>query len=312
MLLRVSTGERRAILRAMAMVASGDRRGALSPADELAIASANRIVFGADEPTEPRSLVPITPAELSAALERDETAAIAGRVLAIMALVDGVLDADRLSAALRFAAALGLREQYLVDLAEAARGHLAWVGADLTRQNVLSITGGQTADLPLLPYRDAPDAALVERYRALSRYPRGTLGREFLEWYADHRYPIPGEALSLNERFVRPHDSTHLISGYSTTPDGEILVSTFTSGMMGMDQPLGAHILPALLSLHVGVRINDVAGAWHCNLDPAALWRAWDRGAACRTNIFAAEWDFWRLAAVPLGELRQSYAVPPL
>ncbi|MEO8604884.1 MAG: hypothetical protein ABI629_20120 [bacterium] len=315
MLVQLAAAERLALLRAMVVVANGAGRHELSETDIAAIRSVSRIIFSAPDDIDPCALAAITPVELASVLGDDAGAAAAGRLLAVMALFDGVLEADRLAAALRFGAALGLREQYLIDLTEAARGHLAWVGADLTRQNVVSITRGRSThagDLPLRPYGNGGDAALTQRYRELARHAPGTLGREFLEWYVAHHYPTPGEPQSLNEIFVRPHDSTHLLSGYSTSPQGELLVSTFTSGMMGVDEPLGAHILPAMLSLHVGVRINDVAGAWHCALAPQDFWRAWERGSRCRTNVFDAEWDFWGLAAVPLAELRAQYEIPPL
>ena len=46
----------------------------------------------------------------------------------------------------------------------------------------------------------------------------------------------------MNEAFVRPHDSTHLVSDYSTSPQGELLVSTFTPGMMGPHEPIGRQV----------------------------------------------------------------------
>jgi hypothetical protein len=47
------------------------------------------------------------------------------------------------------------------------------------------------------------------------------------------------EPEALHEAFTCPHDSTHLLSGYSTRPQGELLVSTFTAGMHPLEPMSG-------------------------------------------------------------------------
>lgn len=316
MLLTATDAERDAILRAMCVVAAAGGRDTLTPADETAIRAANEFVFGSQATVDVRGLAPISPRELAAALDNPDTAEAAAKFLAVTALVDGTIDASRIELACAFAGELGVKDDYLRDLTEAAAGHLAWVAADLNRQNVLSLTHGtirRFEDYPLHPYREnGGDRDLVERYRALAELAPGTLGREFLDWYTTHSFELPGEPESVNEAFVRPHDSTHLLSGYSTSPQGELLVSTFTLGMMGPHEPIGGQVLPVILSFHLGVHLTDLAGAWRGSLDPRKFWAAWDRGAACSTNLFAADWDFWSVADVPLAELRRRYRVPPL
>jgi hypothetical protein len=310
-----SDGQRFAALRAMATVCTAGGRP-LSEADAVTIAAADAVAFGASGQIEPHGLAPIAPAALATALVEGPQRLAVGRLLCIAALVDGVIDAERIACLGRFATALGLHEQYLVDLAEAAAGHLAWVGADLSRQNVVSLTHGavqRVDDYDLYPYRArGGDAALVARYEALAALPPGTLGREFLDWYGNHHFALPGDAESVAEAFVQPHDSTHLLSGYSTSPQGELLVSAFTSGMVGEGEPLGSHILPVLFSFHLGIRLNDLAGAWRGAFDGEKFFHAWDRGTRTATDLFAADWDFWSVASVPIADLRLRYAVPPL
>jgi hypothetical protein len=69
------------------------------------------------------------------------------------------------------------------------------------------------------------------------------------------------------DSFARPHDSTHVISGYDTTPHGEILVSTFTAGMHPK-LPMEGHILPVIFSWHLGIEINKLAGSFQGALKP--------------------------------------------
>jgi hypothetical protein len=234
--------------------------------------------------------------------------------LVVMALVDGTVDEGRIARALAYAKALGGRVDGVRDLAELGRGHLDWVRADAQRKNLKSITGGALhgpLDAWILPYRDKPDPALADRYRALGALPEGTLGRGFFDFYRMHGFAFPGERDGVNERFGTPHDSTHVLSGYDTSPGGELMVSTFTAGMHPRE-PMSGHILPVIMSWHLGLELVKFAGATTHALDPRAFWLAWSRGNATTTDTFDAAWDFWGAASRPLDALRREYGVPPL
>ena len=73
----------------------------------------------------------------------------------------------------------------------------------------------------------------------------------------------------MNEMFGTPHDCTHVIWGYDTTPQGELLVSTFTSRMHPVF-PMAGHVLPVIYSWHVGIEFNKLAGSYKGALDPAS------------------------------------------
>ena len=102
-----------------------------------------------------------------------------------------------------------------------------------------------------------------------------------------------------------------MLTGYDTTPHGEVLVSTFTAAMH-RQEPMSGHILPVIFSWHLGIQLNAVAKSATGALDPEAFWLAWARGAAVNTDTFAAGWDFWAVVAAPLADLRKRYAIPPL
>jgi hypothetical protein len=238
------------------------------------------------------------------------------RFLAVMALVDGRLDEGKIALVEGYASALGIHEHYLRQLAEAAAGHLDWVSMDMMRQNVRSIPGlaWNSADVTaiFLPYAGAhADPALARRYQALADLADGTFGRAFWAHYHKNGYAFPGEEQGLNEKFATPHDSAHVLTGYDTTPHGEVLVSTFTAAMH-RQEPMSGHILPVIFSWHLGIQLNAVAKSATGALDPEAFWLAWARGAAVNTDTFAAGWDFWAVVAAPLADLRKRYAIPPL
>jgi hypothetical protein len=186
----------------------------------------------------------------------------------------------------------------------------------MSRRNLESITGkpalSDDAMAWFLPYRGAgADPGLTARYDALGRLPKGSFGHAYWEHYRANGYALPGEETALNEGFATPHDSAHVISGYDTSARGEILVSTFTAGMH-RKYPMAGHILPVIFSWHLGIKINDVAGAASGALDPEEFWHAWARGEAITVDLFAPDWDFWSCAEASVDALRRRYDVTPL
>lgn len=311
MLITASPAETFAILGAMRDVAAPP-----SPADRASIEAAYRYIFRGVAPLDVDALPPTPPDALARALATPDLAREALRFLAVMALVDGVIDEAKIARVLGYASALGVREHYLRQLAQAAAGRLKQVGIDMMRQNVRSIPGlvwnAEAVDAIFLPYAgDRADAALTARYEALAHLAPGTFGHTFWAHYHKNGYPFPGRPDGLNERFATPHDSTHVLSGYDTTPRGEVLVSTFTAAMHRRE-PMSGHVLPVIFSWHLGIQLNAVAKSATGALDPEAFWLAWERGARITTDTFAPSWDFWAVVDEPLDALRRRYGIPPL
>jgi hypothetical protein len=232
----------------------------------------------------------------------------------VMATVDASIDADKIDVVSAYAEALGHEPEEVHQLVAAAAGKMQEVIADMARQNLLSVTGHEVPgdwNAWLVPYTDRPDPALTKRYAALRDLEPGTFGRTFADFYTSNGFAFPGEPMGLNERFATPHDSTHILSGYSTSPQGELLVSTFTAGMHP-DEPVSGHILPVIFSFHIGVHITNVAGDFKGALDPEKFWVAWTRGSALCVDVFDPLWEFWLHVERPLAEIRAEYEVPPL
>jgi hypothetical protein len=307
-----SPAQSAAILGAMRAVA--ETGGPLSAAASRTLAAADRYLFDGSHPAGPAALPPLTPDQLAAALAGSDLAENATRFLTVMALVDGRLDKQRIAAVGRYAQALGIAQRYLEEMAAAAQDRLEEALADMTRCNMESITNrswtGGDAGRWLVPYQDGnADPALAARFAALGDLPRESLGYAIWEHFRRNGYGFPGEASGLNVAFSLPHDTVHVLTGYDTSPGGEILTSTFTAAMHPT-YPMAGHVLPVLLSWHVGTRINDVAGAAKGALDPEEFWRAWAAGAATTVDTFAPDWDFWEFAGEPLGALRERWALP--
>ena len=315
MLIQLSSTQAPVVLAAMRDVASAGGTQALSPADTLALTSFAQFVLRLADAAPIPSWPVVTPADVARALSKAADRDHVLQFLVVMALVDGTVDTRKIAVVERYALALDVTEDAVDQLAHLGQGNLAWVRADVARQNLKSITGHvvtDSIDAWIQPYRDGhADPALSARYRALGNLPAGTLGRTFCEFYRDNGFVFAGEPQGLNERFASPHDSTHILSGYDTSPQGELLVSTFTAGMHPCE-PMSGHILPVILSWHLGIELAKLPGEITGQLDPPKFWNAWERGSAVRVDVFADAWDFWKAAAQPLDALRTAYGVPPL
>ncbi|MDW5594316.1 hypothetical protein VSS74_08215 [Conexibacter stalactiti] len=316
MILRVARPQSDAILGAMRAIALAHGDDGVAPIDRQTIAACAQIVLGRD-PGDADTITPREPQQLADALLSHDDAQQAVRLLAVMSLVGGRIDAEKTALVQQFADALGSDEDYLRILAETAAGEVAQAAACIVRKNAESFPQLETAGIdsdaiaPFLPYRDAPDAALEARYAALGQLPPNTFGHAFHEHFVSHGFAFPGNPGGLAEGFTTPHDSSHVLSGYSTSQLGELCVSTFI-GAMHPDHPMAAEVLPVLFSWHLGIHLNDIAGAATGYFEPRRFWTAWDRGAAMSTDIVAAEWDFWGATEVDLEELRAAYDLPPV
>ena len=315
MLIQLTNDEALPVLGALRRVATAAGDRSLTMADRRALNAFERFVLRLDLVSDFEALPETTPPQLAAIIQRDDVRTHLVQFLVVMALVDGVIDEAKIPIVVDYAKALDVREDSVRQLAELGRGNLAWVRADVQRQNLLSITGqelGVSVDEWILPYRgDHADPKLADRYRALGKLPNGTLGRTFYEFYQANRFPFPGEPQGLNERFASRHDTAHILSGYDTSPQGELLVSTFTAGMHPKE-PMSGHILPVIMSWHMGIELVHLAGSTTGQLDPEKFWFAWERGSEVTTDVFADTWDLWAAASEPLDNLRAEYHVPPL
>ena len=318
MLLDLTDRQAHALFGSMYAVATLGGTEALSEMAASAIESLAVVGLGC-APVDPGGLAGGTTDALGGALSSAEEAEAAVEILAVTSLVDGALDAGRIELVLDYAGALAVHEHWLEDLAASRAADLGPVIADMGGRNLVSISDGRVdpakvddIDAWLMPYKgDREDPALAARYRSLADADPATLGGAFFAFYDRHGFSFPGEPDAANEIFTTPHDCTHLLSGYDTTPQGALLVSTFTARMHPWF-PMEGHILPVIYSWHLGIEFNSLAGSYRGALDPAKFWVAWDRGLSMGIDTFSEAFDFWRLADEPLEGLRDLSGVVAL
>lgn len=326
------------MLRAMYSVASAGGTEPLSDADRRGIAAAAHTVFGRDGDVDPDLLEVIGPAALGQALS-DADAELrldTVRLLAVMAFVDAVIEDPKLARVLTFAQALQVEEDFVTAISRILEDDVCWAAYDEIRHNVATIPGmpwnPEDPFGPFLPYGNDPDPELVLRYEALADHPSGTLGKAFWEHYKANDFAFPGDPLGVAEVWGTPHDCLHILSGYSTSAQGELLVATFTGGMQKHDDDMmESHVLPVILIYHMGIDFNkglnkgdpehlkadpgwrdNYQGNVHLGLDPAKLWVAWERGKAMTADLYDGQWSFFDHVDQTVADLRAAYGIPAL
>jgi hypothetical protein len=168
----VSQLQSRAILGGMLAVAAARGEASVGEADRASVAAAHRYLLRGEGALDFASLARPRPADLAALLPDRALAAEALHLLTVMAFVDGSLDRDKVAIVLAYAVALDIHEQYLTEIAEAARGRVHEALLDMRRRNLESITGkpalSDDAMAWFLPYRGAgADPGLPARPDAL-------------------------------------------------------------------------------------------------------------------------------------------------
>lgn len=136
------------------------------------------------------------------------------------------------------------------------------------------------------------DPARAWRYRRLGLLPKKSLGHELWRYCRVRDFGLPGEAGGLPEELLW-HDLLHVLTGYDTTPDGELALGAFTAGMTR--RPLFPFLFFVMLSFQDGL-----------SLSPKKLQRAYLRGQAASQDLTQG-WELWPHAERPVAALALDY-----
>jgi hypothetical protein len=280
------------------------------------VIAAGRLLFTPAVDVVPGELGRIEPQDLARAVGPNrELAEHAAALIACASLADGKIDPDRLRNVVEYAHAMHVHDGWVREILQVARGHLAWAMADMTRRNASNFPGFANPDdtlEPMMPYeaQTDDDKRLAERFLVLEDLPKSSYGHQFWAHFRKHGFDFPGQPNAFTGVWAVPHDGLHVLSGYSTSIQGELLVSTFTGGMHRRDA-LRAQILPVIFEWHVGHEVNGI-GAKRGALDPIKFLISWQRGEATTTDVLSPDWSFFDVVGRDLEELRSEYGIPPL
>ncbi|MGE5271250.1 MAG: hypothetical protein ACM3JG_16440 [Thiohalocapsa sp.] len=308
-----------AIVQAMHAVVTAEGSIAALPIECETIAAIERHLLHLEAPPPPPA--PTLPADLAGSLDDPVLRTETIRILALLPAIDQQVRPEKIAVVERAATALGVNDRGLVILRQAARRQLRRIALGMMRRSVAhywSPTGkARLRDwldmlrifMPKIPglYQLLTDRTLLARYRALAARPEATLGHQLYRFYQKRGYPMPGEPNSFPEGWSK-HEAYHIISGYETSLQGEMLNAAFSGGnteILCMDL-----LLLTLLQFQAGLQIMP-GPAPRGELRPDAFFRAVARGMAMQVDLLEG-WDLWSAVDLPLGELRRRYGVPPL
>ncbi len=323
MLVETDPAQNRIVLEAMYDIARTPDR-ALSVTDVDVLRGAASLLFPDDDPAEldvdglPRG----TPAQISAAVVDATQRSQVMPFLLLSAFGGEDFEPPRWERLVEYADALHVPREELRILKEVAHHHMRSAQFHLMRDTMEVVTESEhwaTRGAKLLHGivgREASnDPELAARYRALGDLPKSTYGYALFRQYVDHGFSFPGEPDNIGEVFGIRHDTCHVLAGYSTSRQGEILVGTFSTAMQSAYAPIEPfHVLMMpLFTWHLGTPMLPRGGVpGHGVLDARKILVAWDRGKETTFDVFGPDFDLFALAGRDLEELRHEWNVRPL
>lgn len=144
-------------------------------------------------------------------------------------------------------------------------------------------------------------------YKKLGLLPDGTLGREYWKHITEVGFAFPGEPDGIPDT-VAYHDVSHVLTGYSTKPEGEIQQGCYQGG----NRREGGFffIQFVILQFHQGIKVTPVADAETGFFDPAKVLWAIHRGANSSVDV-THQWNFWPFMKLTMEEAREKISLLP-
>jgi len=309
---RPTNAEAHAGLRALVGVHSTD--GNLSPIALRLLAATQQHILHTSFDVE--SLPPISPEQLAAALVRSEVREAFSGALIIHGFASGDPSPAQLALVEAYCQALGKAPTELTALRHYTQRRLALLRFDVLRHMYIGDALGRIwEDEGVMGFLKMvglfkgkrSDPALAARYQALGNLPPGTLGHTYFTSIREQGFSLPGEPFAGPEVMAR-HDMIHVLSGYGTTPDEELLVSAFTGGFRR--EGAVSAMLFALCLFDLGVQTAPVAQPTIGRLDPDAFFAALVRGSRVTVDFYG-DWDLFAVAHLPIETVRAQYNIAP-
>jgi hypothetical protein len=297
-------------LGAMRAVAAAD--GKDDALERALIEAAARALGGPLDPA------PVGPDEAARAFSEPAAGRKLLQALVGMALIDGEPSPTEVECIGRYAAALKVDEPYVKNFQRLVEGQYTRLRVDFVRRMPIprNLVGQLWEEQGIkglwklyrtVSQKGIDDPQLAWRYKKLGLLPRGTLGRAWWEFMTERSFAMPGEPGGLLEQQCH-HDLTHVLTGYSTEPEGECQIAAFYSGYYKED-PFG-FLFMVLVMFQVGFKLipSDIVTAAHRALNPEKVLAAMQRGSKVSRDL-TDHWDFWEDLPLPLEEVRRKYNI---
>jgi hypothetical protein len=232
-----------------------------------------------------------------------------------MAAVFPFLDSDgvrqRSAALARLAKMWGATDLNIRSAVSFARGHKALILLDAFRINHSELGNGlvgQSWGLVKGVLKLDGNKDVLARYESYRELDSHTLGHTLATYYDDNHFPLPGSVGAAFSNTLTTHDRHHVLSGYDTTPLGEVCVLAFDSAISRSN--FGGAFIGAVAQFQVGYIFDPSVRAWQHQFNPAIVYRAIERGHACKVNYLDEYVDLDSLMEYPIDEVREHFGIP--
>lgn len=297
------------MLRALKSLALAD--GTFDPRERRFL-EVNRQLFGITEDL--ASIAAATPEEVAAAIVDDGLRRDLLKRLVVMSALDEQIHPGELALLRRYAIAFSVDEPAIDAMQRYASGRIRLLAIDLGRRahRAARIKAVWADDGVAGLWKIAKsvlgvgDRALADRYAALAAYPRESLGRAFHEHCLRNGFKLPGEKGAPPEMLVF-HDLGHVLTGYSTEPEGEVEMGGFEAGYMGEEG--FAVTLLVLLLFHLGADVAPGTSPTRGAFDVDRFAAAYRRGRALTVDL--RSWDPWPFMDQPVGKVAEFLQIAP-
>ncbi len=319
----------RAHLRALVAIAHAGSSGALTQAQRAVLEALAKLAFRVELDRVELGVELDTHVELGArgtsagARPRpaDEALQLV-RLMLIVSLADGPPSAEQITMIERAARDLAVDEPavgVLKLLAEdrTVRFRIGFMRRSHIRNyfaNTYRLGGAGAVAKGILVFRGVrKDPGLSARYRALGELPADALGRHFHDHCVAAGIAFPGEKGGFPEGAVY-HDFTHVLSGYDTSPEGEMKAAAFQAGYTRGDWDFFT-LLFALVIHTAGVNLAPFpmprlpGRIGQPNLAVEVL-HALQRGSVMNRDL-GDGWNFWDVVEEPIDTVRQKLGIEP-
>ena len=308
-------------LRAMAMVTRAATSGLARPQRAM-LDAAQQLVLETELDVE--TLRPIAAEELASHCDDPAQARQLIRMMITMSLADGPPSEEQMALLESFSAALNVDEPALKVVGHLAKHRLLKFRLAFARRshvriyfrNTYRLLGGVLPVIKtILRFRGVigEDRELAARFHALANLPEETLGYQFYHHCRDAGLPFSGEKGGFPPGALY-HDFTHVLSGYDTSPEGEMKAAAFQAGFTQHDADFftalfaivihtaGVNLAPFPMPVRLGrIGQGDLA---------LEVLHAWQRGTAMKVDL-GNNWNFWEYVELPIELVRERLGVTP-
>ncbi|USG62490.1 ubiquinone biosynthesis protein COQ4 [Sneathiella marina] len=231
-------------------------------------------------------------------------------IAAIMAVLEVEGKGKRAQTLAELAKHWKLEKGFVLGVTGLVENHKMRIFLHVLQASKVELGGGaltQVWDIAKARLRLDGDKKLLARYQSYRNLPEGTLGHEMLRYYDDNGFNLPGKPDNYFSNALIKHDFHHVLSGYSTSPLGEIAVQFFDAGISKIDY--SSALVALVAQFQIAMTIDSTIPTWINQFDPEIAFLAMERGQACTENYLDEDYDFYALATEKLSDIRKRFNI---